>query len=109
VSELVTGLEIQWSGKGADFVDSAGRVAAQDPTAHTDGPSSFLLREDLLREFLATEKLTICWAILGEKRVLTPGSHAHPRLSALRMSGAYVLSEGKLDGFFDPIPEDPSS
>lgn len=109
VSDLITGLGIRWSGRGADFVDAADRVAAQDPTVHADGPSALLLREDLLREFLAREKLTICWAVLGEKRVLSPGFGAGPYHPALRMSGAYVLSEGRAIGVVKWMLDGPNS
>ena len=60
VINLVSGLGIRWSGRGADFMDGADRVVAQDPTVHSEGPSAMLLRDDLLAEFLAREKLTIC-------------------------------------------------
>jgi hypothetical protein len=109
VSDLVTGLGISWSGRGADFVDAADRVAAQDPTVHADGPSALLLREDLLREFLAREKLTICWVVLGQKLVLSPGFGAEPYHPALRMSGAYVLSEGRAIGFVKRMLDEPNS
>jgi hypothetical protein len=109
VSELVTGLGIRWSGRGADFVDAADRIAVQDPTFHTDGPSALLLREDLLNEFLAREHLAICWAVLGEKRVLSPGFGAGPYHPRLRMSGAYLLSEGHAMGFVKHILDDPKS
>lgn len=109
VSDLVTGLGIRWSGRGADFLDARDRVAAQDPTVHADGPSAFLLREDLLREFLAREKLTICWVILGEKRVLSPGFWTGPYHPALRISGAYVLSEGRATGFVKHMIDHPKS
>ena len=61
-----------------------------------------------VREFLAREKLTICWAVLGEKRVLSPGYGAGPYHPALRMSGAYVLSEGRAIGFVKYMIDDPS-
>lgn len=108
-SDLVTGLGIRWSGSGADFLDPAGRVAAQDPTVYNNGPSTLLLREDLLREFLAREKLTICWVIGGEKRVLLPGFGAGPYHPVLRMSGAYVLSGGIPVGFLKHMCADPNT
>jgi hypothetical protein len=109
VSDLVTGLGIRWSGRGADFVDAADRVAAQDPTVHADGPSALLLREDLVKEFLAREKLTICWTVLGEKRVLSPGFGTGPYHPALIMTGAYVLSEGRAIGFVKRMLDDQNS
>lgn len=45
-SDLVTGVGMRWSGRGADFVDAADRVVAQDPTVHADGPSALLLKEE---------------------------------------------------------------
>ena len=104
-SELVTGLGLRWSGNGADYLDAAGRPAAFDPTAHADGPSALLLREDLLKEFLAREQLTVCWAVLGEKRVIgagiMPAYHA-----SLRMSGAYRLSDKGPIGFLRCMLDD---
>jgi hypothetical protein len=104
-SELVTGLGLQWSGNGADYLDIAGQLAAFDPTAHAEGPSAGLIRDDLLREFLAREGLSICWAVRGEKRVLgagfDPGHHA-----SLRMSGAYLLDGKGLVGFLKCMLDD---
>ncbi len=108
-NDLVTGLGIRWSGLGADFVDAADRVAAQDPTVHADGPSALLLREDLLREFLAREDLTICWAVLGGKRIFPPEFRVGPYHPAIRMSGAYVLSEGTPIGFVKHMLDEPNS
>lgn len=97
-SDLVTGIGLRWSTNGADFIDATGRLAAFDPTAHASGPSALLLREDLTREFLAREGLSICWAVLGEKRVTGPGFDAKYHAS-LRMSGAYILGRRGPDGF----------
>lgn len=108
VSDLVAGLGIRWSGRGADFVDDTDRVAAQDPTAHGHGPSALLLREDLLSEFLARENLTICWTLLGEKRVILPGFGAGSNNPWLRLSGAYQLSDGKATGFVKYMLDDPT-
>src|SRR5262249_10955362 len=108
VSEIVAALGIRWSGSGADFVDPAGRVAAQDPAANANGPSALLLRIDLLQKFLFREHLTICWTVLGQKHVLSPGFGTGPHHAALRMSGAYVLSEGMPVGFVNHMLDDPN-
>jgi hypothetical protein len=108
-SDLTNGLGIQWSGLSADFVDGAGRIITQDPTVHADGPAALLLREDALRDFLTHENLTICWAVLGEKRVLSPDFGTGPRYPALCMSGAYVLSEGRAVGFVKHMLDDPDN
>ena len=108
VIDLVNGLGIRWSGDGADFMNGAGRVVVQDPTCHSEGPTAILLRDDVLREFLAREKLTICWAVFGEKRVTSPGLGAGPYYPRLRMSGAYVLSERNPIGFVKHMIDDPN-
>lgn len=102
-SDLIAGLDLRWSGVAADYVDARGRLTAFDPTAHTEGPSSFLTRRDALEDFLRREALTICWAVLGEKRVigpeLQPGTHF-----SLEASGAYALSTEALTGFLNFKP-----
>jgi len=108
VRELVTRLGVRWSGGGADFVDASGRLAAQDPTAIAPGPSALLLRAELLQELRRREGLTLCWAMLGEKRILGTGfgGRHHP---ALRMSGAYVLGDSGVAGFMKRVLDDPDS
>ena len=104
-SDLIRGLGLRWSGKAADYVDGTGQLVAFDPTAHAEGPSALLLRQDSLEEFLKSENLTICWAVLGEKRVFGPGWD--PTYSeSLRMTGAYTLGEAGLVGFLKCILDD---
>ena len=98
-SELVNGAGLRWSANGADLIDSVGHLAAFDPTAHAPGPSSLLLREDLMRDFLARAGLSICWAVLGEKRVTGPGLLDAKYHASMRISGAYILDEKGPIGF----------
>lgn len=102
-TDLVTGLGLRWSGSGADYLDPAGQLGAFDPTANADGPSALLIREDLLKKFLAHAKLAICWAILGEKRVLGAGFKYY---ASLRMSGAYMLGNKGPVGFLKCMLDD---
>ena len=97
--DLVAGLGARWSGRGADFVDGEGRLVAQDPTAHSQGPSAMLLRHEPLAKFLAREGLAIGWAVVGEKRAIPPNFRVGSPQPWLRMSGAFVLSKGRAVGF----------
>ena len=100
-ADLVRDLGIHWSGHGGDFQDVSGRIAVQDPTVHSEGPSAMLIRNDALQAFLGREKLTICWVVRGEKRVVAPGFGREPVYPWLQMSGAYVLEEGRAVGFVE--------
>lgn len=96
--ELLRGMELRWSGRDAEFRTRSGALAAFDPTARGEGPAALLLNEQIVREYLQKEKLTMAWAVLGEKRVLSPGydTGMHP---TVRMTGAYVLGPGEPVGF----------
>lgn len=106
-AHLMCALGLRWSGRGADFVDGAGTLAAQDPTVHSEGPSSMLLREDVVRDYLTREKFTICWAVVGEKRVISPSYGPRRHYPWLRLSGAYLLSEGRVTGFLKHLIDNP--
>lgn len=96
--ELLTKLGLRWTGRGAEFATSSGQLVAQDPTAIAPGPSTLLLRADVMQELHQREQLTLCWTVLGEKRILSAGFNG-PYHPALRMSGAYVLEGAKPKGF----------
>lgn len=91
-SDIIEDLGLQWSGNAGDYLDSKGRLAAFDPIAQAEGPDALLIREDILKEYLARENLALCWVVIGEKRVIEAGfdSGSH---SNLLISGAYVLRD----------------
>lgn len=62
-----------------------------DPTGEPEDPVCLLVREDLMREYLTRENLTICWIINGEKRIF--GAHFSVIHPPLKIMSAYVLSE----------------
>ena len=102
-SDLIVGLDLRWSGVAADYTDAKGRLTAFDPTAHGKGPASFLIRQGVFEDFLQRQGLTICWAILGEKRVIGP-EHQPGTHFSLEVSGAYALSAEGLTGFLNFEP-----
>ena len=93
-------LGLKWSGWGADYLDEHGRLAACDPTAHEDGPSALLVREDLLRQYLKEEGVALCWVVAGEKQVL--GGVANGRYyGRLELSGIHQYDEREPHGCLD--------
>jgi hypothetical protein len=104
--DIIKSLGLKWDGSRGDFVDSSGNLAALDPTEEPEDPACLLVREDLMREYLARENLTICWIINGEKRVY--GAHFSVIHSPLRIMGAYILSGTIFDGFINFKLEKPS-
>jgi hypothetical protein len=96
--ELLRRMDLRWSGRDAEFITRSGALAAFDPTARGEGPTALLLNEQIVREYLQKEKLTLAWAVLGEKRVLSPGYESGLH-ATLRMTGAYVFGSGELVGF----------
>jgi hypothetical protein len=106
-SELLNGLGLKWNAVGADFVDGMGRVVAQDPTVHTNGPNALLMRQDALCDYLVRGGLNVVWSVLGEKSVLPPGLGDGPHYPRLKMSGAYSLVGGVAKGFLKCTVEEP--
>lgn len=96
--ELMTKLGLHSTGRGTEFATSARQVVALDPTASAPGPSALLLRSDALQQLQQREQLTVCWAVLGEKRILSAGFNG-PHHPALHMSGAYVFDGAQPKGF----------
>ena len=105
VVDLLSSLGLRWNGCGADYTDGTGTLVAFDPTAHESGPSALLLREDALRRSLESKGLTLCWALLGEKRILDAGLTPRRRVT-MRLSGAYGMRNTGLQGFLKCIADD---
>ena len=96
--DLLKQLELKWTGRGGDFVDREANLAVFDPTAHEDGPTALLARDDLVRRYLDQSDMAPCWTVLGEKRVI--GREASRNYQgALHISGAYTLGDDGPEGF----------
>jgi len=99
--QFVERFGLRWFGNGADFVDGHGNPVAFDPTIHQAGPSAFLVRDDLFREYLKDEGLEFCWTILGEKRIIGGSYGPDDYQGVMRISGAYSYTDGQLHGFLN--------
>ncbi|MBI1212898.1 MAG: ATP-binding protein [Alphaproteobacteria bacterium] len=106
-SEIISSLQLQWTGNGADFVDATGTLVSTDPTAHSVGPNALLFREDEILKFLDQQSLGICWTVIGEKMVVPRGLSGGPYIPRLRTIGAYSYSNGVLAGFIKYLRDEP--
>ena len=104
---FVDRLGLKWNGPGCGYLEENGRVGAFDPTANDDGPTALLLREDLVKQYIADEDLTLCWVVMGEKWVIG-GRSSRGFHGALKIRGVYRLTDQGPDGrlrFQIEIPE----
>lgn len=88
-------LNLQWAGARADFVDANQRRVVFDPSAQEAGPGALVIHSSVVTS-LQEQGYTLCWALVGEKQILSSRRMPYPRI---RMSGAYALSEQGLEGF----------
>lgn len=108
--ELVGHFDLRQLSSGVAYADSDGKAVALDPTAHAPGPAALLVSKGLLEEYLRAKHWSLCWVIMGEKRVVSEvtSDKYHGRLE---ISGAYHHTQDGPVGFLNyhaKIPEDGS-
>ena len=65
--ELIAGLRLTWSGKGAEFLDENGQVAAFSAVGHGSAHTVLFIREDLVKCYVAQDDVVLCWTVAGTK------------------------------------------
>lgn len=95
--ELTRKLDLRWTGRGADFETVDGILFSTDPTAHEAGRKCHLLREDLLKNYLDANNLSLVWAVRGEKNHYGP-KHSYDDFFGLRFSGVFELTRDGIKG-----------
>ena len=93
---LVNTMNLHWTGHGADFVDADDTLIAFDPSARDTCSAALLVREESLARFLDATGSAIVWAILGEKRAISPRGTRDPWASFLQLTDASVYEPGHL-------------
>ena len=106
-SRLLTAMGLRWTGHGSDFVDGNGTLVAFDPSAHDTCSSALLVREDNLAQSLKEMGLALVWAIVGEKRVITPNDYSKTRPGFLHLTGASAYRPERLTGDLTAYLEPP--
>lgn len=107
-SALVSAMGLQWTGEGADFVDSEGNLVAFDPSTYDDCSSALLIRGDCLSQYLEESGRALVWAIVGEKRAREPGDWSNCWAASVRRSGAYVYGDDPSRGHMQTFVEPPT-
>lgn len=81
-----------------ECVNENGELVCFDPSVGTNQSISFLVRKDLLLDFLQRNKLSLCWTLLGEKQIFHKPV-VDQKFSISEFSGAYFLKpDGKIEG-----------
>jgi hypothetical protein len=76
-------------------VDANQRRVVFDPSAQEAGPGALVIHSSVVTS-LQEQGYTLCWALVGEKQILSSRRMPYPRI---RMSGAYAISGQGLEGF----------
>ena len=96
--ELLDVLGLRWSGRAADYIDESCQLGAFDPTAHEDGPTALLIREELMKQYLEEKGLALCWVVYGEKIII--GGRAQSEFQGrLKISGAFGYTDQGPKGY----------
>ena len=95
--EIVSKMNLNWSGYGGKWLDAKGDLIAFDPSVHEKGPGCMLIRKNSLLKYLNENGYDIIWTIIGAKRML--GGSMSSRYSfkgELKINGVARLQNGDL-------------
>ena len=95
--ELIARLGLRWSGKGAEFLDEFGQLAAFATSGRGNDHTPLIIREDLVKRYMAQEDLVLCWTVAGTKITLGGGSTMTYR-GRLEITGFYEYDGDELHG-----------
>ena len=95
--ELIARLGLRWSGKGAEFLDEFGKLAAFATSRRGSEHTTLLIREDLVKRHMAQEDLVLCWTVAGTKMVIGGGFNMTYR-GRLAITGFYEYDGEELRG-----------
>ena len=93
--ELIARLGLRWSGKGAEFLDESGQLASFATSGRGNDHTALLIREDLVKRYMAQEGLVLCWTVAGTK--MTLGGE-----STMTYRGRLAIT-----GFYEYVGEEP--
>lgn len=88
---------MRWNGGDGEFVNTDAEILAFDPSAIETGPSSLLIREDVLSEYLASEKLSLVWVVQGRKEYFPGHQNRRDYKGQLKISGLGVYGSDEID------------
>ena len=95
--ELIARLGLRWSGKGAEFLDGFGQLAAFATSGRGSEHTALFIREDLVKRHMAQEDLVLCWTVDGTKMTLG-GESTMTYRGRLAITGFYEYAGEELRG-----------
>ena len=95
--EFIAHLGLRWSGRGSEYLDGSGELAAFATTRQGETPTALLLREDLVKRYLADQDLALCWTVMGEKMAIG-GESTDAYRGCLTMTGVYRYTDERSVG-----------
>ncbi|CAI8976052.1 ATP-binding protein [Pseudomonas sp. IT-P12] len=92
-TEIFHGLNLNYSSRVGEWLDSSGKLAAFDPAANGSAPSCLLVRKDLLIDYLRENNLDLFWSVLGQKTLFGGFGTGDNYARWLEVSGIYTFGE----------------
>jgi hypothetical protein len=93
---IFDGLEMKYANKDGQYRDKDGNLICFEASVENRTHQCLLVNKEKLLKFLDDNDLTICWALIGEKRVLTPGFGGKDFIGLLEVSSYTYLKDAKL-------------
>ncbi len=93
---IFDGLEMKYAKRDGQYIDKSGHIMCFEASVDNRTHQCLLVNKESLLKFLDDNGLTICWTIIGEKRVLTPGFGGKDFVGLLEISSYAYLTDGNL-------------
>lgn len=93
--EIYTGMKLEYSRREGEFLNCKGEVVCFATNVYCNSKPHLLVKKAPFLQYLAQNKLSVIWTVLGEKQIIGGFENS---LSWLEMSGAYYLEDGVVTG-----------
>jgi hypothetical protein len=95
---LVETLRLKSSDEEGAYLDTRGRLVANDPSVREAGPSALVINQEDLLHALDQAGYDIIWTLTGERQAVSPNRSPEDYVYPLILTGCYRLRDGQLGG-----------